>query len=236
MVLIVFCWTMSFSLCFAYKEVLLYVCLKPSLHTKILNLHFITTNIFEMFTSYLIVAHLLSNCVVSLFIIYQILAFLLPSLYNNEIVIVKKVLKVSFISLFFSSFFFYTILLPISWEFFLGYLPLSHSLKIAIFLEPKLQEYLEIFSYIYFITCLNVQLLILLIFYVNQTKNKTRFLKLYKKFYVFLLFILAAFLTPPDIFSQCLLVLITLVLLETVKCCCFFFELFLKRQPIETYQ
>jgi sec-independent protein translocase protein TatC len=234
-ILTVFCWVVSFSLCLTYKEVLLYVCLKPSFNTEALKIHFITTNVFEVFASYLAVAHLLSNCIVGIFFIYQTLTFLLPSMYNNEILIVKKFFNASFLFLIFSSFLFYTTLFPICWEFFLGYLPFSHRLKIAIFFEPKLQEYLEIFSYVYFLTCLKIQFLVLLIFYTKLTKNKTRFLKQYKKTYVFLLFVLAAFVTPPDVFSQCILVLLLLVLLETVKYCFLFSELFLKRQPIKAY-
>jgi sec-independent protein translocase protein TatC len=234
-ILVTLCWVMAFLSCFLYKEILLYVCLKPSQTHTLTEIHFITTNVFEVFTSHLIVIHLISNHVTSVFWLNQILVFTLPSLYNNEGLIAKSLFKTSFLCFISTNFLFYYIIFPVCWYFFFNYLPFPDSFKISIFLEPKLEEYLVNFSYVYFIVNINTQLLVFLIFYMQWEKNKTKLYKKFKKTYIFLLFVLAALVTPPDIFSQLTLVFILLVLLETIKFFFVLYELFLIRQPVKTY-
>jgi hypothetical protein len=53
-ILLLLTWISTFYICYTYKEILLFVFIKPSLIlSKLNNLYFITTNITEIFITYI---------------------------------------------------------------------------------------------------------------------------------------------------------------------------------------
>jgi len=145
-------WLTYFFLFFLYKELLLYLCIKPSVANThdLNNFYFITTNVAEVLSSYFLIISYICNFLIFLFLIFQIIAFLIPGLYYNE----RKNLVWFFFSIFLlvliSTFIFYNLVLPLSWIFFINYLPKNSHLKLTVFFEPKLIEYLNTFFFIFF--------------------------------------------------------------------------------------
>lgn len=229
-------WLTYFFLFFLYKELLLYLCIKPSVtNTHDLNsFYFITTNVAEVLSSYFLIISYICNFLIFLFLIFQIIAFLIPGLYYKE----RKNLVLIFFSIFLlvliSTFIFYNLILPLSWIFFINYLPKNSHLKLTVFFEPKLIEYLNTFFFIFFLLQIIFQLFLLMFLYITTRKKMLVKLKLLKKKnFIFFLF-LSTCLTPPDILSQIILTFLLFSFFEIVS---FFFltrELFLIRQPVKT--
>ena len=109
--------------------------------------------------------------------------------------------------------FVYYIILPLSWSFFLSYENISFG-AIAVKLEAKISEYLNLIVSMILSFGIAFQIPILLALSVKIGLIDTNFLRAKRRFAIVIIFIVAAFLTPPDIISQILLALPMLLLYE----------------------
>ena len=143
--------------------------------------------------------------------------FLSPALYKKE---KKNILSVIFLSslLFLSgALFSYYFILPLTLKFFIGFE--SNNLQnitnlITISLETKISEYLSFVTSLIFGFGIAFQLPILLIFLMRIGILSAATLKQKRKYWIILIFILSAALTPPDILSQASLALLLIALFE----------------------
>jgi sec-independent protein translocase protein TatC len=206
-ILLILCWLSSFCTCYSYKEILLFLFIKPSLNltSKFNKIYFISTNITEIFNTYINLAIFISNQIVFVLLIIHFIFFIIPGLYKYEINILKKIVLIYLIFLINSIFLFYFILLPISWNFFFHFQKILSNNQLNLYFEAKLSEYLDFFMNLNQISTLICQLFTLIFIYITSIKNYLTFIKKSKKIIFFLLFILATVITPPDIFSQMIL-------------------------------
>jgi len=67
--LIILTWSGIFIICYNYKEILLYIIIKPSFNTyyKLNKIYFITTNVTEIFNTYIYLANFISNKIIFFF-------------------------------------------------------------------------------------------------------------------------------------------------------------------------
>ena len=96
----------------------------------------------------------------------------------------------------------YNIILPASFNFFLGFQ------NVNVYFEAKINEYLEFYLTFYRLWIINSQILsliICLLFFLDITNS---FIKKSRKLFYALFVILATLITPPDIFSQLFSILI----------------------------
>ena len=115
-------WVSSLCTCYFYKEVILYILLKPSLfETKTDNLYFIYTNLTELFSTYIDITFFVSNHVLGLLLVFQIYSFLKPSLYKHESNFIKQTFTQLLIVLLLSVTVTYYIIIPYSWDFFINF-------------------------------------------------------------------------------------------------------------------
>jgi sec-independent protein translocase protein TatC len=218
---------------YLYKNILLYIIIKPYLITTNKYCYFIFTDITEVLYSYITLISYIIIFFYGLMFFFTTIDFIWLGLYNYE----KN--KIKTITLYSCSFFFlncillHTYILPTSCSFFLTYNNyLDNELCFNFFFETKLKEYLSFYFKFFLNNFLISQLFI--IFLVNWNfffKTNTCIKTIKKKIYLFLI-IVSTLLTPPDVFSQILISLITILVYEFFTYFYLFFNLI--RQPIKT--
>lgn len=148
----------------------------------------------------------------------QFYLFLSPGLYKKE----KKLIL---LILFFVPFLFlcgaalaYFFLLPITFKFFLGFeiKGLADGSQIPIQLETKISEYLNLVIDLIFSFGIAFQLPILLLFLIRIGFLSADDLRKRRKYWIVIIFIVAAILTPPDVLSQISLAIPMIFLFEIV--------------------
>jgi len=206
-ILLILSWISTFYICYNYKEILLFLFIKPSLNLtyKFNKIYFITTNITEIFNTYINLASFISNQVVFFYFLNHFILFIIPGLYKYEINSVKKVIFIYLIFLITSTLTFYFILLPVSWNFFFHFQKILSNNQLNLYFEAKLSEYLDFFMNLNQISTFICQFFTLIFIYITSIKNYLTFIKKYKKIIFFVLLILATIITPPDILSQIIL-------------------------------
>ena len=199
-------WISSLCTCYFYKEVILYILLKPSLSKpKTDNLYFIYTNLTELFSTYLDITLFVSNHVLGLLLVFQIYFFLKPSLYKHESSFMKQTFTQLLVVLLLSVTVTYYVIIPYSWDFFINFEKNKSNNVISLHFEAKLIEYLHFFYKAYFLCTMTSMLFCVLLYYTNTIYYYTLYIKKYRKIIYFLIFLWSTTLTPPDIASLLLL-------------------------------
>jgi len=203
--LIALTWVSVMAVSYFYKEVLVFLLVKPNLFAFQQNsLYFIFTNLTDIFSTYLKLIHFVGNQFLLVFSLYHLFVFLTPGLYFFEYKRYAKLFKTSLILWFFSIFILNTYILPLSWNFFLSFQTSINHSALTFYLEAKIIEYIDLYINLYYVCCLNFQLFILLIIFLSYIKESLDSVKTLRRFFYFGFFLIATFLTPPDVFSQIL--------------------------------
>lgn len=176
---------------------------------------FIFTSLPEVFLSYLKLSLYAALMVTFPWIAMQIWLFIAPGLYKTERRFLSLLLIATPLLFIAGVCFVYFVVLPVAWGFFLDFQSAGGFNHLPIVIEPKVDEYLSITMKLLFAFGLAFQLPILMIL-LNKTGlvSKQRF-KRGRKYALIIVFILAAFLTPPDVISQLALAIPLLLLYET---------------------
>jgi|694.fasta_scaffold01740_20 sec-independent protein translocase protein TatC len=207
--LLLFTWCTVFIMCYNYKEIMLYIIIKPSFNNNLLcnfsKVYFITTNVTEIFTTYINIANIFSNKICLLFFLIHCIIFIKKGLYQNEINIIKKICIIYTVLSFFSIMLLYYIIIPFSWNFFFNFQEIIFTNQLNVYFESKLSEYLTFYRNLQEISNLLCQIFTCIFIYINNIKNYLKIIKKYKKFTYFFLFLITTLVTPPDVFSQIIL-------------------------------
>jgi sec-independent protein translocase protein TatC len=107
----------------------------------------------------------------------------------------------------------YYLIAPVAWKFFLSYQNLN-STGVPIRLEAKMGEYLSLMMRFIFAFGLAFQLPVVLGLLAKANLVTYQALKKFRKYAIVIAFLAAAFLTPPDPFSQISLALPIIILYE----------------------
>lgn len=221
-------WLTAFIICYTYKEIVTFFLLQYNLPTVgEENCYFITTQLAEAFTVHISIAIFVANQITLLLSIYSLLLFFAPGLYQHEISSAIAIVKIIFFSWFTLSAFFYFILIPISWSFFLN----SIEDNISVFFEARLIEYSKFFIGVYYTLNCGGILLALVLYFIYFDSNQIRYYRKARKVIFFVSFFLAAIITPPDIFSQIVVATVFLLIMEIYTASVIFKYL---RQPVHT--
>ena len=143
----------------------------------------------------------------------QIWKFIAPGLYKNEQKAFLPFLIATPILFFAGGSMVYYLISPIAWKFFLSYQNLNSS-GIPIRLEAKMGEYLSLMMRFIFAFGLAFQLPVVLGLLAKANLVTYLTLKKFRKYAIVIAFLAAAFLTPPDPFSQISLALPIIILYE----------------------
>jgi Sec-independent protein secretion pathway component TatC len=205
-ILLIFTWSTVFIICYSYKEIMLYIIIKPSYNNNFLynsnNIYFITTHVTEIFDTYIDLAYIFSNKICLFFFLIHFIIFIEKGLYNFEINLIKKIFIIYVILSCFSTILLYFIITPLSWNFFFNFQEMVFHNQLNVYFESKLSEYLIFYKNLDKISNIFSQIFTCLFVYINQIENYLKIIKEYKKIIYFFLFFLTTLITPPDIFSQ----------------------------------
>ena len=150
------------------------------------NFYFITTNITDLLSSYLKISYFLTNQLLSIYILYNVVIFLAPGLYNLEYNKIKSKLKIVSFIMYFCFLFTNRALLPTFWNFFNSYILVNKN--VPIYFEAKITEYIHLYIFIYY-TIMFICIIYLLFYYaINLFKHNYVFFRKSKKINNFNLF------------------------------------------------
>ncbi len=174
----------------------------------------IYTGLTEAFFTYLKVAFFAGVFLTFPVLLMQIWVFVAPGLYKNERKVLLPFLLATPILFFAGGACVYYLVLPMAWPFFLSFQSSGADMALPIQLEARVSEYLDLIMTLIFAFGLCFQLPVLLTLLGRAGIISAEFLASKRKYAVIITFIVAAFLTPPDIISQVMLALPLLALYE----------------------
>lgn len=143
------------------------------------------------------------------YVVYQFWSFLSPALYEKERRYAKYAVFAISILFFIGVLFGYYVIVPLSIHF-LGSYQISESVKNTI----NLTSYFSTISSVTLASGLVFELPVVIFFLSKIGIVTPQFLKTYRKHAIIVILIVAAIITPPDIFSQILVTIPLLVLYE----------------------
>ena len=195
---------LSFLMSYFYSLELFYLMAKPLINLNIDNFKYslIYTDITEAFFTYLNLSLYLALSTLILISIHHIILFLIPGLFRIEVLFLRKLKRSTYIACFLTILVTYSFILPFIWYFFISNDTSTQVSSIDIHFEGKINEYVflvvRLFLSIMFIFIAPILLFIGL--RTNLISLKTIINQ--RHFSFILIFILGAFLSPPDIISQ----------------------------------
>ena len=204
-----------FIICFYFASDLFYFLAKPlvSLLQTDKGQGFIYTALQEAFFTELKIAFFFALFFAFPLIAIQIWKFVAPGLYKHEKNAFLPFLMATPILFFAGGAMVYYLIAPLAWNFFLSYQNMSDS-GVPIRLEAKMGEYLSLMMRFIFAFGLAFQLPVVLGLMAKVGIVTYTSLQKFRKYAIVIAFLSAAFLTPPDPFSQISLALPIIILYE----------------------
>lgn len=204
-----------FFISYIYSDQWIYILIKPLISLKNSN-YLIFTDITEIFIIKIIISLFISILFSTLCGFFQLWFFLSSGLYKNENIKIIYTLLIFIIILLLSIYFIYFFLIPNVWKFFIEFEKTNYPFLYQIYLEPKLYNYIIFLIKILFLTILLFQypflILILLLFKIINIKYIIKF----RKFFYLKILIISSLIAPPDIWSQIIIFIILVFLIEFV--------------------
>ena len=205
-----------FIICFYFADELFSFLANPLV--KLLDTEkgqgFIYTALQEAFFTELKIAFFFALFFAFPLIAIQIWRFIAPGLYKNEKKAFLPYLIATPILFFAGGSMVYYVISPLAWSFFLSYQNMGSSTGVPIRLEAKMGEYLSLMMRFIFAFGLAFQLPVVLSLMARVGIVTHDSLKKFRKYAIVIAFLAAAFLTPPDPFSQISLALPIIILYE----------------------
>lgn len=218
-------WVSIVFIGFLYKEVLLFLFIKPALYNDLTKFpvfdYFIYTNVSEIFTAFFHIILFISNQIFFVYFFYHTLIFISPGLYYFEHWYLRTTFTLGIFFLILSIFVLNSFLLPISFKFFFNFQNSFKNKMINFYFEAKLIEYFQFYINLYYTCIFSFQFFTVLIIFLEYININSNTVKNFRKFFYFIFVIFATLITPPDIFSQIFLSLVVVFIYELLVICIF---------------
>jgi len=207
--------SLSIFIAYFYKNILFILLTFPLLDYFYNLNNFIYTHPTELLTIHFLLILLISLIFQIPYILWHFLDFIKTSLLKNEYFKMLKVLIICTFFLIIFNFLFFFFIFPKFWLFFYSFSFSFHeSQTLNFFLELRVQEYFNfVINFIY-----SVNLFILIFFAIFFLILMFGFEKLlyWKKLFLFCNIVFATLLSPPDVYSQLLILFILTFFLEAI--------------------
>ena len=200
--------TVAFFVCYAFARELFYYLSLPLLKVMPADSKFIYTGVAEGFFVDLKVSFVAAVFVACAFLFFQIWAFIAPGLYEEEKRYVTPLALCSAIFFLGGATFCYFVVFPFAFEFFMSY---STDNIVAML---SINEYLSFALKMLIAFGLIFEMPLFSFFLARMGLVTAARMRAVRKYSVLAVFIIAAILTPPDVFSQIMMALPMLVLYE----------------------
>ncbi len=165
----------------------------------------IYTGLTEAFVTYIRLAVFAGMLVTAPVALMHLWMFIAPGLYGREKRVVLPFLVATPLLFMVGGAFVYFLLMPMAWPFFLSFQTSAEQTALPVQLEARVGEYLDLVMTLIFAFGLCFQLPVLLCLLARVGFLKAETLASKRRYAIVLIFLVAAFLTPPDVFSQILL-------------------------------
>lgn len=216
--LLFFTWISLTTICYLYKEVLLFLFVKASNNKNLNSIesYFIFTDVTELFSVYFKLTFFIANQICIFMLFYHVLTFLTLGLYKKEYLFLQNMFKTFLIYWFISLMLLYKFVVPLSWNFFLSFQQETNIKTISFFFEAKIIEYFDFFVNLYYICFTSFQLLAIITFIINSEMITSTQIRSGRKFFYFGFIVFSTVITPPDIFSQLLISILLIMFYELI--------------------
>lgn len=204
-ILTFFAWVFCLGTSYYYKETILFSLVNSNSLFLSSNEkpYFIFTNVTEVFYVYMQLILFISNQMTVIILIYQVLMFLSLGLYQSELIKIRSLFQFFLLAWLATLFLLFNFIVPLTWKFFLSFQENSTDKQfVSFFFEAKLNEYIQYFIDLYYVSLINCQFLILLLITLNSINDKLKKTKTFRKFFYLIFVIFSTVVTPPDVFSQ----------------------------------
>ena len=178
------------------------------------NRRLIFTALHETFITYLKLAFFAAIFLGSPIILTQIWKFVAPGLYKNEKKALLPYLIATPILFLLGGMLVYYLVMPLAIKFFLSFETSGQLNTLPIQLEAKVNEYLSLIMRLIFAFGLSFQLPVLLNLLARVGVIDSKYLKERRRYFIVIIFAVAAILTPPDPITQIGLGIPLLILYE----------------------
>jgi sec-independent protein translocase protein TatC len=164
----------------------------------------IFTSLPEAFVTYLTLAMFAGFMLAFPILAFQLYRFIAPGLYKRERRTVFPFVAAAPVLFYAGAALAYYYIFPLAWQFFVGFeLPASGTGEdLSIQLETKLSEYLSLVCSMVMAFGIAFQLPLALVLLIRAGMLSTAILAKGRRYAIVILLVVAAILTPPDIFSQ----------------------------------
>jgi len=196
-------YALTFCACYYFSDELYYVIAKPLIEILGDKTHFIYTNLAEGFFTQINLAAKFAFLIILPVIAFQIYFFIEPGLYKSERKLIKLLIISSPLLFFLGVIFVYFFVMPKAFEFFISFQ--KTGLPYNLSLEAKINEYVSLVISLVFAFGIAFQLPVIILILVSLKLIKAESLRLYRRFAILAIFIIAGIITPPDVISQLLL-------------------------------
>ena len=197
-----------FIICYIFSTEIYRFLVQPyaeALLAENLERRLIFTALHEAFLTYLKVAFFAAFFISSPFILLQLWKFIAPGLYKNEKKALLPYLVATPTLFILGGCIVYYLIMPLAIKFFLGFETIAEPGIMAIELEAKVNEYLSLIMRLIFAFGVSFQLPVILSLLARIGIIDSEYLRQRRKYFVVIIFAMAAVLTPPDIITQVLL-------------------------------
>lgn len=203
----IICFFLVFSIASYHFNDIIYSYLLAPLPKK-----FIYTGLAEAFFTQIKISIFVGFCLSVPVISFQIYQFIAPGLYESEKKIALIILSFAPILFFLGGIFVFYIVIPGAWHFFLSFESLEGSSHLV--LEPKISEYLDLVINLIVAFGAAFELPIILMILSLLGIITKEFLSKKRRIAVVIIFVIAGFITPPDVISQIALAMPMVLLYE----------------------